>query len=80
MNKNFHSFLLAQQEGTKAIIQKRISYYYTFEKYTQKYLPSFSINDAEKFDFYANKNSKYLIYKFSNHIKNEERERETIFG
>ena len=64
-NENFYSFLLAQQEKTKAIIPKRIAYHYNFEKYIKNYLPSFSVDDIEKFDLYPNKNSKYLSYKFN---------------
>ena len=68
-NENFYSFLLAQQDQIKAIIPKRISYHCSSEKYTQKDLPSFSIDDVEKFDLYPNKNSKYLFYKFNDHIE-----------
>ena len=32
-NENFYSFLLTQQDETKAIIPKRIAYHYNFEKY-----------------------------------------------
>ena len=64
-NENFYSFLLVQQEKTKAIIPKRIAYHYNFEKYIKNYLPSFSVDNIEKFDLYANKNSKYLSYKFN---------------
>ena len=32
-NENLYSSLIAQQDETKAIIPKRISYYYRFEKY-----------------------------------------------
>ena len=60
-NENFYSFLLAQQDETKKIIPKRIAYHHSFEKYIKSYLPSFSIEEAEKFDLYANKNSKYLL-------------------
>ena len=67
-NENFYSFLIAQDETT-AIISKRISYHYRFEKYINKYLPSFSIGYAEKFDLFANKNSKYVIYKFNDQIE-----------
>ena len=49
-NEIFYSFLLAQQDETKAIIPKCISYHYSFEKYNQKYQLSFSIDDVEKFD------------------------------
>ena len=67
-NENFYSFLIAQDETT-AIISKRISYHYRFEKYINKYLPSFSIGDAEKFDLFANKNSNYVFYKFNDQIE-----------
>ena len=68
-NENFYSFLLAQQDETKAIIPKRIAYHYSFEKYIKNYLPSFSVDDIEKFDLFANKNSKYLLYKFNDWIE-----------
>ena len=71
-NENFYSFLLAQQDETKAIVPKRISYHCIFEKYTKNYLPSFSVDDVEKFDLYANKNSKYLLYKFNDWIESLE--------
>ena len=63
-NETFYSFLLAQQDKTKSVVPKRISYSYSFEKYIQSYLPSFSIDDVEKYDLYLNKNAKYLLYKF----------------
>ena len=68
-NENFYSFLIAQQDETTAIITKRVSYHYKFEKYINKHLPSFSIDDAEKFDLFANKNSKYVFYKFNDRIE-----------
>ena len=40
-NENFYSFLLAQQDETKAIIPKRITYHYSFENYIKNYLPFF---------------------------------------
>ena len=54
-NENFYSFLLAQQDKTKSVVPKRISYSYNFEKYIQSYLPSFSIDVVEKYDLYSNK-------------------------
>ena len=57
-NENFCSFLLAQQDETKAIIPKRIANHYSFEKICKNYLPSFSVDDVEKCDLYANRNSK----------------------
>ena len=46
-NETFCSLFIAQQDKTKAIILKGISYHYSFENYTNKYIPSFSIDDAE---------------------------------
>ena len=60
-NENFYNFLLAQQDETKAIVLKRISYHNSFERYSQNFLPSFSVDDVEKFDLCANKNSEYLF-------------------
>ena len=68
-NENFYSFLLAQQDETKAIIPKRIAYRYSFKKYIKNYLPSFSVDDIENFDLFANKNSKYLLYEFNDWIE-----------
>ena len=52
-NENFYNFLLAQQDETKAIVLKRISYHNSFKRYSQNFLPSFSIDDVEKFDLYV---------------------------
>ena len=68
-NENFYSFLTVQQDETKTIIPKLISYHYSFEKFINKYLPSFSIDNAEKFDLFANKNSKHFFYKFNDQIE-----------
>ena len=70
-NESFYRFLLTQQDEdkTKAIIPKSIPYHYSFEKYTEKSLPSYSIDNAEKIDPYANKDSKYLFQKFNHHIE-----------
>ena len=56
MNENFCSFLIAQQDETKAIIPKCISYHYSFRR-------------CWKTDLFANKNSKYLFYKFNDQIE-----------
>ena len=68
-NESFYRFLLAQLDKTKKIILKRKAYHHSFEKHIKSYLPSFSIEEAEKFVLYANKNSKYLLYKFNDWIK-----------
>ena len=69
MNENYYSFLIAPQDATNAIIPKRISFHHSFEKYISKYLSSFSIDNAEKLDLFANRNSKYLFYKFNDQIE-----------
>ena len=74
-NETFYSFLLAQQDETKSVVPKRISYSYSFEKYIHSYLPSFSIDDVEKYDLYLNKNAKYLLYKFKDWIESMEGEK-----
>ena len=64
-NENFYSFLLTQQDESKQVIPKRISYSYSLEKYIKNYLPFFSVEEAEKLDLLSNKNSKYLLYRFN---------------
>ena len=59
--ENVNSFLLAQQDELKQFIPKRISYHYSFEKYTRSYLPSFSLEEIDRFDMLSNKNQKYLL-------------------
>ena len=66
--KNFYNFILAQQDDQTAPIPKRISYHHSFEKYIQNFLPSFSIDNVEKFDLYVHKNAKYLFYRFNDYI------------
>ena len=53
-SENFYNFILTRQDDQTAPVPKKIQYDNSFEKYTQNFLPSFSIDDAEKFDFYAN--------------------------
>ena len=62
--ENFYNFLLTQQDESKQFIPKRISYHYSFEKYTRSYLPSFSLEEIDRFDLLSNKNAKYWLYKF----------------
>ena len=59
----------------KSIVPKRFSYSSSFEKYIQSYLPSFSIDNAEKYDLYSNKNAKYLFYKFNDWAESMEGEK-----
>ena len=61
--ENFYNFLLDQQNENAAFFPKKFANRNTFEKYMNSFLPAFSIDDVEKYDLYANKNSKYLIFK-----------------
>ena len=66
---NFYSFLLSQQNGEAAFVPKKFSYSNMFEKYITSFLQNFSINDQQKFDLLAFKNSKYLFYRFNDFVK-----------
>ena len=67
--ENFYNFLIDQQNEDAAFIPKKFAYTNTFEKYINScFLPAFSIDDIEKYDLYANKNSKYLFYHFNNYV------------
>ena len=60
--ENFYNFSLPQQVDPTAFVPKQFSYRNSVEKYIGNFLPSFSIDDVEKTDLYANKNCKYLFY------------------
>ena len=68
-NENFYSFLLAQQDESNQPIPKRISYHHSFDKCIKNYLPSFSIDEAEKQVLLLNNNSKYLLCRFNDWIE-----------
>ena len=63
--KNFYNFLLAQQDESKQVIPKRISYHHSFERYTREYLPSLSLEEIDKFDMLSDKTSQHLLYKYN---------------
>ena len=67
--ENFFIFLLFQQNDEAAYVLKKFSCNDTFEKYTTSFLQNFSIDDQEKFDLLAFKNSKYLFYRFNDFVK-----------
>ena len=76
--ENFYHFILAGQNDQTASVPKRISYHHGFENYTQNFLPSFSIENVEKFDIHSNKNAKYLFYRFNDYIKTSGGKRKMI--
>ena len=67
--ENFYNFLLAQQNDDAAFIPKKFSYRRSFESYINNFLQAFFIDDLEKYDLLAHKNSKYLFYRFNDYIK-----------
>ena len=67
--ENFYNFLLAQQNDNAAFIPKKFAYCRSFESYISQFLQAFSIDDEEKYDLFAHKNSKYLFYHFNDYIK-----------
>ena len=62
-DENFCNFLITQQNDQTATVPKKFSYHHSFEHYVQNFLPSFSLDDVNKFDLYSNKNAKYLFYR-----------------
>ena len=54
---------------TLLLFLKKISYRRSFEGYISQFLQAFSIDDLEKYDLYAHKNSKYFFYRFNDYIK-----------
>ena len=67
--ENFYNFLLAQRNDDAAFILKTFSYCRSFESYISQFLQAFSIDDIEKYDLFAHKNSKHLFYRFNDDIK-----------
>ena len=68
IGENLYSFLLSQQNQA-AYVPKKFSYRNSFEAYISTFLQDFSIDDQEKFDLLAFKNSKYLFYHFNDFVK-----------
>ena len=66
---NFYNFLIVQQNDDAAFIPKKWSSGRSFESYISQFLQVFSIDDIEKYDLYAHKNSKYLFYCFNDYVK-----------
>ena len=67
--ENFYNFFMDELNNQAANVPKRISYHHNFEHYMKNFLPSFSLDNVNKFDLFSNKNAKYLFYRFNNFIK-----------
>ena len=68
-NEKLYNFFMAQQNDQTANVPKRISYHHCFKHYVKNFLPSFRLDDVDKFDLFSNKNAKYLFYRFNDFIK-----------
>ena len=68
-NESFYDFLLAQQDKSKKIINKKISYGCGFKQYLQNFQQNFDYEDVHKFVFFTNKNSKYIFYQFNSYLE-----------
>ena len=67
--ENFYRFLLSQQNDEAAFVPRKLSYRNDFESYIGTFLQAFSIEDQEKLDLFAFKNSKYLFHRFNDFVK-----------
>lgn len=67
--ENFYNFLLSQQNDSVAFVPKKFSYRRDFESCISNFLQAFSVDDQGKYNLLAFKNSKYLFYRFNDHIK-----------
>ena len=48
---------------------EKFSYRKRFEAYISQFVQTFSIDDVEKYDLFAHKNWKYLLYCFNDYVK-----------
>ena len=60
-------FLSNQQDETKKIIYATLTYIDSFSNYLKYFLDNLD-KTVEKFDFFANKNVRYLFYKFNDYL------------
>ena len=67
--ENFYNFLIDQQNEDAVFIPKNFAYRNFFEKYISSFVPAFCIDDIEKYDPYANKNSKYFFIGLTSMLK-----------
>ena len=68
VNESIYSFLLNQQDETKQVVHAALTYKDYFSNYLKYFLDDVDNETIEKFDFFANKNVKYLFYKFNDYL------------
>ena len=68
-NTGENFFLLSKQNENGAFVPEKFSYRNDFENYISTFLQDFSIDDQQRLDLLAFKNSKYLFYHFNDYVK-----------
>ena len=74
--ESIYTFLDNQQDETKKEIPLDFSYDIT--DYMTKYLPAINDYDEVKYDFLANKNSKFLFNLFNKHQENRGKKKQSV--
>ena len=64
-NESLYEFLVRQQEETKKNIYATLSYKGSFSNYIKHFLDNIYPETVDKFDFFTNKNAKYLFCRFN---------------
>ena len=67
-NESIYDFLLKQQDETKTITHATLTYKNSFPIYLRYILDNIDGETVDKFDFFTNKNVKYLFYKFNDYL------------
>ena len=67
-NKSVFKFLLSQQDETKQKIHTALSYCDIFSNYIRNILDDIDHKTVDKYDFFTNKNVKYLFYRFNDFL------------
>ena len=67
-NKSIYEILLSQQDETKQINYTTLSYSDTFSNYIRNFLDDIDHEAVDKYDFFTNKNVKYLFYRFNDFL------------
>ena len=65
-NESLYKVLVRQKDETKKIIHATLSYEDSFSNYIKHFLDDVDPETVDKFDFFTNKNAKYLFYRFNN--------------
>ena len=76
--ESIYTFLDNQQDETKKEIPLDFSYDDNLTDYMTKYLPAINDYDEVKYDFLANKNSKFLFNLFNKHQENRGKKKQPV--